>query len=142
MGRTALCLSLLLLSAAAFAAPAPAHLTVRIENIPEGGGALMIQIVDSEAAFRDQAPPIASLILPASGATLEFTTTALPAGSYALRVMHDRNGNQELDSNLVGMPTEPWGFSNDAAGNFGPPGWDDARFELEDGHVQTITLNH
>jgi uncharacterized protein (DUF2141 family) len=73
---------------------------------------------------------------------VEFSTTALPAGTYALRVMHDRNGNQTLDSNLVGMPTEPWGFSNNAAGSFGPPGWDDARFELGDDQRQTITLNH
>lgn len=141
MQRIFLCFSLLvpLLGAAPAGA---AELTVHIENIPEGGGALMIQIVDSEAAFRDQAPPVASLILPASAPALVFSTTALAAGSYAVRVMHDQNGNQQLDSNLVGMPTEPWGFSNDAAGTFGPPGWADARFELDDGHVQTITLNH
>jgi uncharacterized protein (DUF2141 family) len=119
-----------------------AELTVRIDNVPHGGGALMIAVVNSEAAFQDKAPAIASLILPATAPAVEFSTTALPAGTYALRVMHDRNGNQTLDSNLVGMPTEPWGFSNNAAGSFGPPGWDDARFELGDDQRQTITLNH
>lgn len=118
-----------------------AELTVRIDGIPEGGGALMIQVLDSEEAFRDGTTAAASLILPATAPSVTFSTTALPPGTYAVRVMHDRNGNQALDSNLVGMPTEPWGFSNNAAGNFGPPAWNDARFELLDSESQTIQLN-
>jgi uncharacterized protein (DUF2141 family) len=40
------------------------------------------------------------------------------------------------------MPTEPFAFSNNAKGRFGPAKWDDARFEVtEDGAVQIITLN-
>ena len=132
-------LLLLLLAATELRA---AELIVHIENVPEGGGTLLIQILDSEAAFDGQEAAVASLILPATAPGVAFTTTALPAGRYALRVMHDRNGNQELDSNVVGMPTEPWGFSNNASGNFGPPSWSDARFELKDSHTQTIRLNH
>lgn len=134
--------STIVLMTCGFVQALAAELTVHIDNVPEGGGALMIQVLDSEAAFRDEVPPVASLILPASAPEVMFSTTALPAGSYALRVMHDRNGNEKLDSNLVGMPTEPWGFSNNASGNLGPPGWDDARFELTDSARQTITLNH
>lgn len=119
-----------------------ADLTVQIDNVPDGGGSIMIQVLDSEAAFRDEAPAIANLILPATASSISFATSALPAGAYAIRVMHDRNGNARLDSNVVGMPTEPWGFSNNASGNFGPPGWHDARFELDEAHTQTIRLNH
>ena len=32
---------------------------------------------------------------------------------------------------MVGMPKEPWGMSNNARGNFGPPKFEDARFELK-----------
>ena len=57
--------------------------------------------------------------------------------------MQDLNGNDELDSNLVGMPREPWAFSNNAAGRFGPPKWKDVRFEMGDSDVtQSIRLNH
>lgn len=119
-----------------------ADLTVQIDNVPDGGGSIMIQVLDSEAAFQDEAPAIANLILPATAPSISFVTSALPAGDYAIRVMHDRNGNARLDSNVVGMPTEPWGFSNNASGNFGPPGWQDARFELDEVHTQTIRLNH
>lgn len=137
MKRILLC-SLILASPLADAA----DLTVQIDNVPDGGGSIMIQVLDSEAAFRDEAPAIANLILPATAPGIRFATSALPAGDYAIRVMHDRNGNARLDSNVVGMPTEPWGFSNNASGSFGPPGWQDARFELDGAHTQTIRLNH
>lgn len=60
-----------------------------------------------------------------------FSTDAFPAGEYAIHVMHDLNGNGELDSNLVGMPNGPWGMSNNARGNFGPSKFDDAKPSLQ-----------
>lgn len=118
------------------------ELTLRISNIPEGGGRIMIQVLGSQAAFDDEEAPVASMILPASGPQLEVSTTALVPGTYGVRIMHDRNGNGELDGNLVGMPTEPWGFSNNAGGTFGPPKWDAVRFELSGNLIQDIRLNH
>ena len=55
----------------------------------------------------------------------------LPEGEYAVSVFHDLNSNGKLDSNAVGMPTEPYGFSNNAAGNFGPPSFDAAKIKLD-----------
>jgi uncharacterized protein (DUF2141 family) len=65
----------------------------------------------------------------------------LPSGDYALSVFHDVNGNGELDTNQVGMPIEPYGFSNDAAGNYGPPSFEQSRVHLpEAGSLVTINL--
>ena len=50
----------------------------------------------------------------------------LPPGRYAIAGFHDRNGNAELDSNAMRIPTEPVGFSNGAQARFGPPGFSDA----------------
>lgn len=125
-------------------APPSAHaaeLDVRILNIESTQGQLMVAVLASRAAFAGDEAPLMSLILPPKTEGVRFSTDALPAGEYAIRVMHDRNGNGTLDSNLIGMPTEPWGMSNDAAGNFGPPKWEDARFTLNDAASQTIHLN-
>jgi uncharacterized protein (DUF2141 family) len=125
--------------------PAPAlaaELIVSVEDIRTSSGKLMIAILDSEAAFNGEQPAVASLLLPANGDAVSFSIDALPSGRYGVRVMHDVNDNDDLDSNLVGMPTEPWGFSNDAKGNFGPPVWADVSFELADTSRQTIQLNH
>ena len=60
-------------------------------------------------------------------------------GKYAISVYHDVNGNQRLDSNMVGIPSEPYGFSRDARGKMGPPSFDDAAFEVGKDNVN-LTL--
>jgi len=57
----------------------------------------------------------------------------LPQGEYAISIMHDENGNGELDSNFFRMPKEGIGFSNDASATFGPPPWDKAKFSWKPG---------
>jgi uncharacterized protein (DUF2141 family) len=57
----------------------------------------------------------------------------IPPGEYAVSVFHDENGNGKLDRNFMGMPKEGVGASNDAAGHFGPPKFDDARFSYKGG---------
>ena len=54
-------------------------------------------------------------------------------GDYAVSVFHDENSNGKLDRNFMGMPKEGVGKSNDAAGHFGPPKYDDARFSYKGG---------
>jgi uncharacterized protein (DUF2141 family) len=46
-------------------------------------------------------------------------------------VFADENGNGKLDTNLVGMPTERYGFSNDAKGNRGAPEFDAAAIAVD-----------
>lgn len=134
-----LCLAVISLTANA----AAETLDVQISDVRASTGNVMIAIVAGADGFADKTPPVASLILPAHNDTVTFTTNALPAGEYAIRVMHDVNGNGELDANFVGIPTEPYGFSNDASGSFGPPKWEAARFSMGvDGAVQRIRLNH
>ena len=42
-------------------------------------------------------------------------------GPYSIKAFHDRNGNNRLDTNFMGKPTERYGFSNHADGRFGLP---------------------
>ena len=64
----------------------------------------------------------------------------LPHGEYAISVYHDANSNGELDSNLLRIPKEAYGFSNDARGAFGPPDYDQARFEFDEPEL-TLVIN-
>ena len=119
-----------------------ATLTVVIENNEADEGTIMLQVMADESEFAGETPPVASFMQRARPGELTFCTSGLPQGEYAVRVMHDRNDNGELDSNFVGMPTEPWAFSNNATGSFGPPGWEQVKFSHESDTVQRIRLNH
>lgn len=70
------------------------------------------------------------------------TVTDVPPGTYAVQVIHDENDNRELDRPGL-LPTEGMGFSRDAPMRFGPPRWDDARFDLtEAGATVPLTMRY
>ncbi|MEM7704290.1 MAG: DUF2141 domain-containing protein [Pseudomonadota bacterium] len=115
-------------------------LRIEIVNIESAKGALRLQILDSKAAFGGSGGSVAAFIVPAVEGSVELSLNSLPAGEYAIRVMQDTDGDGELGTNAIGMPNEPWGISNDAVGQFGPPSWSDAKFSLPETTQQTITL--
>ena len=120
------------------------QLTVVIDNIQSDEGQLRIAIGGESAYVAPEGgetePHDVQVILPAQKGSVRFVTDALPPGRYAVQVFHDENGNGELDANFVGMPKEPWGFSNNARGNFGPPKFEDTSVELNGEATITIRV--
>jgi len=54
----------------------------------------------------------------------------LRIGVYAVSVFHDENMNEKLDKNLMGMPKEGYGASNNPKKKMGPHNFDEAEFQL------------
>ena len=140
-------LFLALVTSAAFA-PALVSaetLTITIADIRESEGLLMIQVANSEKGFEfsedSAAPPPVAISQLAEAGEMTFEVT-LPPGVYGARVLHDLNGTGKVDSNFVGMPKEPWAFSNNATGRLGPAKWQDAKFEISGNTAVEIRLNH
>ncbi|MET0520049.1 MAG: DUF2141 domain-containing protein [Burkholderiaceae bacterium] len=121
----------LALGALALAAPArAADLILDVRGLGSAQGEVMVAVFgDAESWLRK---PVAVARQPAAGqkdGVLSLTLKDLPPGALALSVFHDLNGNGRLDRNLMGIPQEPFAFSNDAVGQFGPPRFEQARFE-------------
>ncbi len=116
-------------------------LTIVIEGIRDASGAVQVQVLAGPAQFEGEGAA-AQFRETAVEGSLTLAADGLPPGEYAIRVMHDRNGNDELDVNFVGLPIEPYGFSNNAKGRFGPAAWKDAHFELDGDATQVIRLVH
>ena len=57
-----------------------------------------------------------------------------------MAVIHDANMNGKLDTNLLGIPTEGYGFSNDARGLLGAPSFSAAGFQY-DGRNLDLTMS-
>lgn len=53
-------------------------------------------------------------------------------GKYAFKYFHDKNKNEKLDTNWLGIPKEGFGFSNNAEGTFGPPAFEKTIFEVKE----------
>lgn len=130
-------------------------LELMVTGIRSDRGALMIGLYDSPAKFNaatSQASSVALLsdrgrlvgvTMRASPGSLGIGFLQLPPGRYAVIVFHDENDNGLLDSNFLGLPTEGYGFSNDAAGFFGAPSFDAASVTVGSGdRVIVISLTY
>jgi len=135
-----------LAAAAVLAGPAAAAdtgaLTVTFQGLTAQKGAILLSLVSSEAAYDDKAPAAGQAMVAVNAATAEAAFAGLAPGRYAIRAFHDVNGDGKMGANPFGMPTEPYGFSNNAKAMMGPPKWADAAFEVTAGqNTHTITLD-
>ena len=113
---------------------------VVIKNVNEAEGNIMVGLFSNEADFLKKR--FASQKTKASKGEVHVVFENIPAGKYALSVYHDANLNGELDKNMVGIPKEGFGFSNDAMGMFGPPNFEKARFDWKGGQAVSLTLKY
>lgn len=126
---------------AAASSVAAADLTVTIEGTRSTEGSVMLALYNSAEAFPSSEQRMQAQMIPASQpGSLSAVFRGVPAGRYALAVFHDTNGNGKLDRNLFGLPTEPYGFSNNAMGVASAPSFDKAAVEVGADLAITITL--
>jgi uncharacterized protein (DUF2141 family) len=109
--------------------PAPES-TSRVLNIQNRNGTVDCALFASPAGFPREflhaAQNVMVIKIRNTAARCDFE--AIPPGTYALAVIHDENSNGKLDTNLVGMPTEGYGFSNDAKARIVTPSFSAAAF--------------
>ena len=139
MKKTIAALSLISLVAAPALAEETPSLTVTIDGIKTISGKISLGVFDEAGYDSGQAVDGAMITVDSDTVTVSFSDLA--PGQYGLKLFHDVNGNGEMDTNPFGMPTEPYGFSNNAKGRFGPAKWDKAAFDVTaDGTNHTITI--
>jgi len=71
----------------------------------------------------------------------EVTFSDVPDGTYAISGFHDEDNDGELKMRFGMIPAESYGCSNGAKGFFGPPKWEDAKFEVKNGEVRQLEIS-
>ena len=112
---------------------------VMIKNIKEQKGTIRVALFSNEKDFLENF--LLGKIVKVSGNEAKVVFENLKPGDYAVSVFHDENENEKLDSGFMGIPNEPYGFSNDAMGTFGPPSFEKAKMKLDSDKVSTINLH-
>ncbi len=107
-------------------------LAIEIAGVHSEEGAIMIAVHGLETAgqFPDATGARYQFRLPALAGAVRLAVPGVAPGRYAIAAFHDENGNGELDANLLGIPTEGLGISNDASSIFGPPDFEAAALDL------------
>lgn len=124
--------------------PSDGRLRVNVKGISNRNGTIALLLFRGDAGFpSDPSKAVGSASLPISDLTVSHLFTQLPAGEYAVTVMHDENRNGKLDTNLFGIPEEGIGVSNNALNMFGPPVFQECAILVREGDNQiTIELDY
>jgi len=124
----------------------PAHaaelgtLTIRVENVSPRGGILRLGLYD-EANYPDDKATAASADVTARPGETVITLTGIRPGTYAIETYQDINSNDRMDTNWIGYPLEPFGFSRDAKPLLSKPGFGKVSFQVVAGeNVQVLHL--
>ena len=120
-----------------------AELAIDVHGVRSGDGRVYLAV--HGPATRDTFPSgeavVEGLRAPARTGTMRFVIQDLAPGRYALSAFHDENDNGELDTNLMGIPSEGYGFGNDASAAFGPPSFEAPAVDVDAASgVTTLTL--
>ena len=141
-----------------FALPVNAsELRITVEGIRSPHGTILIGLYDSlesftraielsdKDGFLNDPDRFAAVALRANAAMKSAVVlTNLDPGQYAIILFHDENGNGKLDKNALGVPTEPYGFSNNVRGFLGPPAFEEAVMQVNasDKAVRIVLIYH
>jgi uncharacterized protein (DUF2141 family) len=99
-----------------------------------GRGYLMIAVNNNEADFPNTGFRVLRIAVTDQVMVVVFSN--LPMGQYAVSVYQDANDNGKLDTNIFGIPTEKYGFSNGAR----MPNWNKCVFDFNGDKTITIQL--
>ncbi|MDO8292247.1 MAG: DUF2141 domain-containing protein [Gallionella sp.] len=115
---------------------------VKILNIKNSTGTVACALFESPDGFPTEYLRLATNVMVIKirkdQARCDFED--IPPGTYAMAVIHDENMNSKLDTHWLGIPTEGYGFSNDAKGLVGAPSFSAASFSY-DGQNLDLTMS-
>lgn len=113
--------------------------TVIVKSITNAKGTISATLTADEENFPNVSSAVGNqkiAITEKGQVTLTFEN--VPNGKYAVVLVHDLNGNDQLDMNGQ-MPAEPFGFSK-IAFLMGPPQFKDCAFEVKEDTQTIISL--
>ena len=113
-------------------------LTLNFENAGKDGN-LFLAMYASENDYKNNANPAHQISQKVNNNDFTVSLPSIEKGEYAIKLYVDQNGNNELDFGPMGIPAEPYGFSQNG-GAFGQPSFAEAKFEVEGDTEITIRL--
>jgi len=117
-------LSLAFLFTAAGSAAA-GDLSVTVTGVRSSSGQMRVALFNNPVDF-PSGRSVVTRNVPAWQGDMTVILEGVAAGTYALALHHDENTNGKMDTSLLGLPQEGYGFSNDAPVFLGAPPFADA----------------
>ena len=106
-------------------------LVIELDGLANDKGEVLVGLYNDPKKFPKENQALQNLKCKPSKKKCVIKTMKLSYGEYGVAAMHDENKSGNMDYNLIGMPKEIYGFSNNKRAVFGPPGFNACRFLID-----------
>ena len=118
----------------------PYSVMVTVTNVKDSRGTITLDLHDDDPAkWLKKGFHVERMRVPAKKGETKMCVPILKPGVYAIALYHDRNGDRQFDKNFLGIPTEPFGISNNPTIGLSAPPLDSASFEVK-GPLTPLTI--
>ncbi len=107
-----------------------AAVIIKVTGLRSEKGQVKIAVFNSSAKWLGEEPLYSSTIK-VDSPSVTWKLNDVSHGDYGVAVFHDENKNGKMDKNFLGIPLEPYGFSNNVRVRFGPPKWQQSKFVVK-----------
>ena len=124
------------------AVPPPPTVEVSVTGLRSEKGQILVCLTTNRKAFPDCSKDAGSVRMAVKAADAgNFAVHAPAAGTYAIALVHDENGNNKLDKAIF-LPREGFGFSRNPTITVGPPSFKSARFTVAGDMRQSLRMKY
>lgn len=118
------------------------RLYVNVQNVQSADGLIAVTLyADNAKKFLAKKGSLYVGRVPAKAGTTRVCIHVPKPGMYGLAVYHDKDSNRKFNRSGVGLPAEPYGFSNNASTFLGLPSFKSVRMKVaKDGAETSVKL--
>lgn len=113
-----------------FAPEKKGELILNVKNIESTNGIIHVAVFDQSNFLQEGKELLKTAIPVQKSQNQRVTISDLPFGTYAVAIYHDVNNNGKFDKNALGIPAEPYAFSNNPKVKWRSPTFDETKIEL------------
>lgn len=118
------------------------QLTIMVENIEVLDGYIRVGVFNTSDTFLKKGATYKKYKIAVEDSTETIIIDDLPKGEYAFILYHDKNSDGKMNRKFIGIPKEPYGFSNNIRPKLSKPTFEECKFLLDDNLVMNIKLEH
>ena len=115
-------------------------LKITVTNVKSQKGIVEIGLFNDQKSFLIKGKEYKTSSKVVTDDSVVFILTDLPKADYAVSIYHDVNSDKECNMNFLGIPKEPYGFSQNFKPKFSKPTFDDCKIELKQNQSIVIKL--
>ncbi|WP_051878699.1 DUF2141 domain-containing protein [Chryseobacterium sp. FH1] len=116
------------------------HFTVEVSDLVTDKGSVYLGLYNKKDGFLKENTAFANAKVKTTGNKISYTFKNLPLGDYAVAVYQDVNNNGKCDRNMIGYPTEGFGFSKNYRPKLSAPTFDDVKIAIIQSTKASISL--